>query len=106
MGSGLGTLSQVIRANSEHEYHMRAKPSEKRHSTQSPSPRGGYGKPRGNKHGQNLTGLLKLKLRTEGIRIVYMLERASQTMTILVVSVRDDMQVYDAASIRRNTPLR
>ena len=40
-----------------------------------PQSEGGYGKPLGNRSGNNLTGLLKVKLRKDGIRIAYRLER-------------------------------
>ena len=35
----------------------------------------GYGKPLGNKAGHNLTGLMKIKLKASGIRIIYQLIR-------------------------------
>ena len=38
-----------------------------------PQSEGGYGKPLGSKQGVNLTGFLKIKLRGEGLRIVYQL---------------------------------
>ena len=40
-----------------------------------PANEGGYGTPLGNKGGRNLTGLLKIKLKQSGIRIVYRLVR-------------------------------
>ena len=45
--------------------------------SQNPLPvnEGGYGKPLGNKHGKDLTGLCKIKLMKEGIRVVYALIR-------------------------------
>ena len=67
-----------------------------------PFTEGGYGKPLGNKLGNNLTGLLKVKLRGDGIRVVYRLERSEQSMTVIVVSVRDDNAVYDEAAKRLN----
>ena len=36
-----------------------------------PQSEGGYGKPLGNKGNYNLTGLLKIKLKKIGIRVVY-----------------------------------
>ena len=44
-------------------------------SFQIPANEGGYGKPLGNKHGNGLTSLCKIKLRKEGIRVVYALVR-------------------------------
>ena len=38
-----------------------------------PQSEGGYGKPLGNKGNNNLTGLLKIKYRDIGIRVVYKL---------------------------------
>ena len=45
-----------------------------------PQNEGGYGKPLGHKHGLNLTNLLKIKLRGEGIRIVYKLIKTDSQM--------------------------
>lgn len=63
---------------------------------------GGYGKPLGNKDGTNLTGLFKIKFRGMGIRVVYSVEEKEDVMTIIIVSVRADNQVYQEASKRRN----
>lgn len=62
---------------------------------------GGYGKPLGNKDGADLTGLFKIKFRGSGIRVVYSIEKRNNVMTIIVVSVRTDNQVYQVASQRR-----
>ena len=63
---------------------------------------GGYGKPLGNKSGNNLTGLLKIKLKGSGLRVVYKLQKAEpdSIMRIIVVSVREDNEVYDIAAKR------
>ena len=63
---------------------------------ENPLPRaeGGYGWPLGNKHGMNLTNLLKIKLR---YRVVYQLKRTETTMEIIVVGVRADEEVYRMA---------
>ena len=53
-----------------------------------PQTEGGFGKPLGNKLGINLTTLLKIKLRCEGIRIVYKLVRTDTKMLIVVVGAR------------------
>jgi mRNA interferase RelE/StbE len=66
-----------------------------------PQNEGGYGKPLGNKHGLNLTNLLKIKLRGEGIRIVYKLVRTETQMLIIVIGVREDEEVYDLANARK-----
>ena len=62
-----------------------------------PQDEGGYGKSLGHKHGRNLTNLLKVKLRGEGIRIVYRLIRTETKMLVVVVGVREDEEVYEIA---------
>ena len=66
-----------------------------------PQSEGGYGKPLGNKQGFDLTGLLKIKLRGDGVMIVYKLERSDGIMKIVIVGVRSDMEVYREASRRK-----
>jgi mRNA interferase RelE/StbE len=61
-----------------------------------PSPNG-YGKPLGNKNGNNLTGFFKIKYRGIGIRVVYTLVIDKMTMNIIVISKRDDNYCYDLA---------
>lgn len=70
--------------------------------SQNPLPieEGGYGKPLGHKSGTNLTGFLKIKLRGAGIRVVYKLERSESGMTVIVVGVREDDEVYELAQKR------
>lgn len=58
----------------------------------------GYGKPLGNKGGNNLTRFFKIKYRGIGIRVVYTLVRRENIMNILVVSKRDDEYCYETAS--------
>ena len=65
-----------------------------------PADEGGYGKPLGNKGGSNLTNFFKIKLRKEGIRIVYRLIRTETEMLIVVVGARADDEVYEIASKR------
>lgn len=66
-----------------------------------PQSEGGYGKPLGHKHGTNLTNLLKIKLRGEGIRIVYKLIRTETKMLVVVVGIREDEGVYEIAQRRQ-----
>ena len=66
-----------------------------------PKSKGGYGEPLGNKGGNNLTGLYKIKFRGIGIRVVYALEEADSVMTVVVASLRSDNEVYDTAEHRR-----
>lgn len=65
-----------------------------------PQSEGGYGKPLGNKQGNNLTGLLKIKLKKLGIRVVYKIEKSSTNMTVVIVSARNDNEVYKTAERR------
>ncbi|WEV53569.1 type II toxin-antitoxin system RelE/ParE family toxin [Bifidobacterium sp. ESL0704] len=60
----------------------------------------GYGKLLGNKGGNNLTGLLKATLKHNDIRIVYSLERTQESMTIIIVGIRDDQTIYQEAARR------
>ena len=61
---------------------------------------GGYGKPLGHKRGINLTNFLKIKIRGEGIRIVYRLERTETKMLVIVIGMREDEEVYEIAQRR------
>ena len=65
-----------------------------------PQREGGYGKPLGHKRGTNLTGYLKVKLRKEGIRIVYKLIRTESKMLVVVIGMREDDEVYEIARNR------
>ena len=67
-----------------------------------PKTKGGYGEPLGNKAGNELTGLYKIKFRGIGIRVVYALEEIDSVMTVIVVSMRADNEVYDIAEHRRS----
>lgn len=53
----------------------------------------GYGKPLGNHNGTDLAGLLKIKLRSVGLRVVYQLLRTESSMIVIVIGVRDDEEV-------------
>lgn len=59
-----------------------------------PSPNG-YGKPLGNKNGNDLTGFFKIKYRGIGIRVVYTLVVDELCMNIIVISQRDDNYCYE-----------
>ena len=61
---------------------------------------GGYGKPLGNKNNSSLAGLLKIKLKKEGLRIVYKLIITETEMRIVVIGARADDQVYINANKR------
>ena len=66
-----------------------------------PQNEGGYGKPLGHKHGLNLTNILKIKLRGEGIRIVYKLIKTDSQMLVIVVGIWEDDEAYEIAHSRR-----
>ena len=65
-----------------------------------PASEGGYGKPLGNKHGNDLAGLCKIKLVQEGIRVVYALVRTETATKIIIIAARSDNEVYDIAAQR------
>lgn len=67
-----------------------------------PQNEGGYGKPLGNKSGNNLTGFFKIKYRGIGIRVIYTLVRAKEIMNIVVVSKRDENYCYEVSAKRKN----
>ena len=62
-----------------------------------PSPNG-YGKPLGNKNGNDLTGFFKIKYKEIGIRVVYTLVVNKMIMNIIVISHRNDNDCYDIAA--------
>ena len=47
-----------------------------------------------------LAGVLKIKLKASGIRIVYKLQRTDTKMQIIIIGMRADNAVYDEASKR------
>ena len=65
-----------------------------------PASEGGYGKPLGNKQGNNLSGFLKIKLKSAGIRVVYKLVKINGQMLVVVIGARADDEVYDMAQHR------
>ena len=65
-----------------------------------PADEGGYGRPLGNKRGVDLRGLLKIKLRGAGIRIVYQLIRHQDQLLIVVIGAREDNEAYALAARR------
>ncbi len=67
--------------------------------SQNPLPdfQGGYG----NLGGTNLSGLMKIKFRKIGIRVVYKVEIVGNVMKIIIISARSDNQVYLEAEVRR-----
>lgn len=67
-----------------------------------PQSEGGYGKPLGSKSKNNLSGLLKIKLRNAGIRVVYKLIKTETEMLIVVIGARADDEVYEIAQHRKD----
>ncbi len=65
-----------------------------------PVSEGGYGKPLGNKYGTDLSGLLKIKIKNAGIRIVYKLIYTDTEMLVVVIGLRADEEVYKTANRR------
>ncbi|MDO5714397.1 MAG: type II toxin-antitoxin system RelE/ParE family toxin [Tissierellia bacterium] len=65
-----------------------------------PSNEGGYGKPLGNLKDSKLSGLLKIKLKSFGLRIVYKLERKNDIVLVIIIGTRADSKVYKEASKR------
>ena len=76
-----------------------------RRVSQNPLPQseGGYGKPLGNRSSSKLAGCLKIKLKSDGLRVVYQLVREDEVMKIIIISVRDDDKVYKEAEHRIRT---
>ncbi|MCR5499778.1 MAG: type II toxin-antitoxin system RelE/ParE family toxin [Acetatifactor sp.] len=67
-----------------------------------PSNEGGYGKPLSNQSGISLAGFCKIKYSALGIRVVYKLECVDENMLIIVVSARENKEVYKEAQKRIN----
>lgn len=65
-----------------------------------PVTEGGYGKPLGNKGGNNLSGYFKIKLRGAGLRVVYQLIRQGNNILVIIIGAREDEEVYEAAQKR------
>ncbi len=63
-------------------------------------PPDGIGKPLGNRSDTKLSGFYKIKLRDLGYRVVYGLEIADEVMRIIVISIREDNEVYLEAERR------
>ncbi|MCH5187717.1 MAG: type II toxin-antitoxin system RelE/ParE family toxin [Oscillospiraceae bacterium] len=65
-----------------------------------PQNKGGYGKPLGSKNASDLSGFLKIKLKSSGLRVVYKLIRTGNEMIIVIIGVRDSNKVYSEAAAR------
>lgn len=60
----------------------------------------GIGKPLGNHASSRLSGFYKIKFRNLGYRVVYDLVLEGSVMKIIIISVRDDEEVYKEAERR------
>ena len=47
-----------------------------------------------------MTGLLKIKLRHQGLRVIYKLVRSETQMSIIVIGLREDNEAYKVAASR------
>lgn len=65
-------------------------------------PPDGIGKPLGNHSSSSLSGYCKIKLKKLGYRVVYQLIKQDNIMKIIVISVRDEEEVYKEAERRIN----
>ena len=65
-----------------------------------PITEGGLGKPLGNRSSARLMGFQIIKLKRAGLRIVYRVVKEQKRMRVIIISVRDDDQVYKLAQDR------
>ena len=63
-------------------------------------PPDGIGKPLGNHSSSRLSGYYKIKLQNLGYRVVYSLVKQDKTMKVIIISVREDGEVYREAERR------
>ncbi len=60
-----------------------------------PRSQGGYGIELGHKGSINLTNCLEIKLRGEGLRVIYKLICTDTEMLVIIVGLREDEKVYN-----------
>lgn len=65
-----------------------------------PNTEGGYGKPLANLSTSKLSGLMKIKIKSSGLRIIYRLEKAHKEILVIIIGARDDLKVYKDAEKR------
>ncbi|MGF0095345.1 type II toxin-antitoxin system RelE family toxin [Peptoniphilus sp. SGI.035] len=65
-----------------------------------PNTQGGYGKPLSNLSNSKLAGLMKIKLKSSGLRIVYKLEQLDNEVLIIIIGARSESKVYKDAEKR------
>ncbi len=62
---------------------------------QNPEPRPlGLGEPLGSRGSGNLSGFLKIKFSSIGVRVVYCLVRKHGVLNVVVIGIRDDATCY------------
>lgn len=66
-----------------------------------PKDQGGYGDPLSNHDDAKLAGLCKVKLRKDGVRIVYKAVELDGEMIVIIIGARADGEVYREAQRRR-----
>lgn len=62
-----------------------------------PNTEGGYGKPLSNLSNSKLSGLMKIKLKSSGLSIVYKLENLDDEVLIIIIGARAESKVYKDA---------
>ena len=77
-----------------------AKAIERTETNPLPRSHGGYGIELGSKGGINLTNCLEIKLRGEGLRVIYKLMQTDTEMLVIIVGLREDEKVYNDAKER------
>ena len=65
-----------------------------------PNTEGGYGKPLGHHSSADLSGYLKIKIKSIGYRVVYKYIKDNDGMRIIIISIRDEEKVYKEAELR------
>lgn len=65
-----------------------------------PNNQGGYGKPLSNLSTSKLAGLMKIKLKSSGLRIVYKLIKSEDEVLIIIIGARAESKVYKDAEKR------
>lgn len=80
-----------------HQKKIVAKAIKKTLENPLPYTEGGYGIPLGNKHGFNLTNCCEIKLRGQGIRVIYKLIKNEMVMLNIAIDKRSDLEAYRIA---------
>mgnify|MGYP003191697393 CR=1 FL=1 len=95
----LDEAKRDLRKLDPHNRKMVLKAIEKTAERPLPPPEG-IGKPLGNHSSSKLSGFYKIKLKNLGYRVVYSLIRENEVMRVIIISIRDDDEVYREAERR------